>query len=176
MAWIILWFIILLLGSIHRGMSQITSVNISQEFERWMIEHERTYPNNSEKERRFGIFRTRFESIKLFNTQQEGKTSSFKKGINMFSDMTAEEFLSIYASCHNDDPSKYISSFGVDSTYVAEDDYADIPPVSIDWRDEKLVTPVKNQGHCGKRSITLDTIHINFLLYYFDHFFGIIYM
>ncbi|CAL9030313.1 unnamed protein product [Prunus brigantina] len=149
MAWIILWFIILLLGSIHRGMSQITSVNISQEFERWMIEHERTYPNNSEKERRFGIFRTRFESIKLFNTQQEGKTSSFKKGINMFSDMTAEEFLSIYASCHNDDPSKYISSFGVDSTYVAEDDYADIPPVSIDWRDEKLVTPVKNQGHCG---------------------------
>ncbi|BFG31880.1 hypothetical protein CerSpe_181540 [Prunus speciosa] len=63
--------------------------------------------------------------------------------------MTDEEFLSIYASCHDDDPSKYISSFGVDSTYFEEDDYADIPPVSIDWRDEKLVTPVKNQGHCG---------------------------
>lgn len=117
--------------------------NISQEFEQWMAKYERVYSNSSEKERRFAIFETNFENIKLFN--REGG-ENFTLRINSFGDLTDEEFRS-----------RYLGSFNVPNTttnsYLSfryqnmKDE--DLSSATVDWRRDGVVTNVKNQGECG---------------------------
>lgn len=52
-------------------------------------------PNNTESERRFGIFKKIYEAVDNFNSQEEGR-NSLRKGINKFSDMTSREFSAMY--------------------------------------------------------------------------------
>jgi hypothetical protein len=62
---------------------------LSQEFERWMVKFDRHYPNDTEKERRFAIFKNTSEWVENFNKQGN---HSFTVGINQFADMTPDEF------------------------------------------------------------------------------------
>lgn len=62
---------------------------LSQEFERWMVKFDRHYPNDTEKERRFTIFKNTFEWVENFNKQGN---HSYTVGINQFADMTPDEF------------------------------------------------------------------------------------
>ncbi|KAJ8726653.1 hypothetical protein PYW07_001351 [Mythimna separata] len=66
-------------------------------------------------------------------------------GITPFTDMTREEFESkrLGLKSFQDDPKEAC-------TYVNDEDiqYNDAPE-SFDWRDQNVVTPVKDQGNCG---------------------------
>ena len=116
---------------------------ISQEFEQWMEKYERVYSNSSEKERRFAIFETNFENIKLFN--REGG-ENFTLRINSFGDLTDEEFRSRYLGSFNI-PNTTTNSYSSFRYQNMKDE--DLSSATVDWRRDGVVTNVKNQGECG---------------------------
>lgn len=83
------------------------------------------------------IFQTTLEEIVAHN---KDSTKTWKKGINQFSDMTHEEFAAFYTMQAPQDCSATVGTH----KRTNRD-----PPASKDWRDKGMVSPVKNQGHCG---------------------------
>ena len=55
----------------------------------------KTYTNLGQHSHRFKIFKANLDKIKKHNSDQ---TKSYKLGINRFSDMSEDEFLSIYGT------------------------------------------------------------------------------
>lgn len=72
--------------------------------------------------------------------------SSFKMGINQFSDMTFKEFLKINTELANTE--QYIKK-NYNATVVHDVRSDAVNYTSFDWRDHGAVTSVKNQGDCG---------------------------
>lgn len=115
---------------------------IRERYEKWLQENRREYKDKGELEQRFGIYKTNVQFIDQFNSQN----FSFKLIDNQFADMTNEEFKSIYLGLGNTtNNSNKGKSFG----YEEHEDL----PTSVDWRTQGAVTPVKDQGQCGKYSL-----------------------
>jgi len=65
-------------------------------------------------------------------------SKNWKMGVNQFSDITKEEFASLYLD--------QTSTPEIVGDYVKETNGA---APSVDWRNQRIITPVKNQGRCG---------------------------
>ncbi|KAJ3704383.1 hypothetical protein LUZ61_008088 [Rhynchospora tenuis] len=104
-------------------------------FEKWMVDFDPVYANDVEKLLRFEVFKTNLQYIESTNNQSG---LMYKLGLNKFADLTNLEFMTQFASytprCKST-PSKY-------ETFVSA-------PISIDWRSQGAVTPVKDQCSCG---------------------------
>jgi C1A family cysteine protease len=98
------------------------------------------YLHFDEVQKRFNIFRENLRDIILHNSDH---TQNFTMGINQFSDLTAAEFKSIYASGYTP-----LESFGCKSFVYNPSDFADSPSF-FDWREKGVVNPVRDQGQCG---------------------------
>jgi len=112
------------------------------QFAKFMADHEKMYGTRSEELYRFEVFNTNLKKIMEHNEAGH----SYKMGINEFSDLTQEEFesrhLGGYKGFNQHHATNVLSSSGspkVNSNL----------PESVDWRDKGVVSPVKNQGHCG---------------------------
>lgn len=106
-------------------------------FKNFKSEYGKTYASVEEEASRFAIF---VDNLKLIDARN-AKDSTAHHGITKFSDMTVEEFKSIYNNLMYDPdrPRRWD-----EKTYT-------LPPgvtASADWSGV-LTTPVKNQGVCG---------------------------
>jgi C1A family cysteine protease len=104
-------------------------------YERWRSVHTVSL-DLEEKERRFETFKENARYINEFNKR---KDVPYKLGLNQFSDLTLEEFTSMYT--------------GLASAVTSSDEQplvtaGDVPDV-WDWREQGAVTAVKDQGNCG---------------------------
>lgn len=107
-------------------------------FEAWSIQWDKNFDSSpSEKEYRVGVFYTNLKYIEETNAAQD----SYKLGLNGFSAMTVDEFL----SSHTGLLPKEIQNGGDEAIEEVE---AEIPD-SVDWVAKGAVTGVKNQGQCG---------------------------
>jgi cathepsin L len=112
------------------------------DFESYVKEHGKRYNSAEEYKMRRIIFEQKLEEIKKHN---QDPTQSYKKGVNQFTDRTNEEFRRYLgydmgmasASKAKKSESKF--------TYTAT---APLPQ-AVDWRQNHIVTPVKDQGECG---------------------------
>jgi len=113
-------------------------LQLSTEFEAWMKVHEKTYGTYEEF-----VHRRSFFALNKFRIEEHNaKNLSYKLGLNQFSDMGFEEFSEKYlmeeqhcSAAHSDGKLK--------------DDNLIYLPAAVDWRKKGIVSPVKNQGHCG---------------------------
>lgn len=129
---------ILFLATWGSASRQLPKPSMMERHERWMLEYGRTYKGEEEKAARFAIFKENVEFIEEFNA---GGTRPYKVGINAFADQTNEEFtaarngLRVPEVCEAT-PFRYGNATALPST--------------MDWRKKGAVTPVKDQGQCGK--------------------------
>lgn len=107
-------------------------------FNNWMKRHKRRYESRNERNMRFGIYESNVQLIQFINSQN----LTYKLTDNQFSDMTNEEFQSIYLGYKSQRHShkQYRNTFN-----------HSVLPSSVDWRKKGAVTSVKKQGHCGKK-------------------------
>jgi len=128
---------------------QVTSRTLQDDsmYERhqqWMGHYGKVYKDSQEREKRFKIFTENVNYIEVFNKRDSNKL--YTLGINQFADLTNDEF----TSSRNKFKGHMCSSITRTSTFKYEN--ASAIPSSVDWRNKGAVTPVKNQGQCGKCS------------------------
>lgn len=111
-------------------------------FESWMAKHGKSYENLEEKLHRFEVFKENLKHIDETNK----KITNYWLGLNEFADLTHEEFKKKYLGLRKVDLSQRSRSSEDEFTYR---DVVDLPK-SVDWRKKGAVTPVKNQGSCGR--------------------------
>ncbi|CAM8985871.1 unnamed protein product [Rhodiola kirilowii] len=112
-----------------------------QRHEEWMAQHGREYSDTVEKEKRFKIFKANVEHIELFNS---AAGRSYRLSINEFADLTNEEFRNARNGYRG-----FSSGYKSPNSMSFKYENATAVPLSMDWRQQGAVTPVKNQGTCG---------------------------
>jgi KDEL-tailed cysteine endopeptidase len=109
--------------------------------EAWMAQYGRVYKDAAEKEHRFEVFNDNVRFIESFNTENR----KFSLGINQFADLTNDEFRATKTN-KGFIPNKVKASTG----FRYKNINLDVLPATMDWRTKGAVTPIKNQGQCGK--------------------------
>lgn len=106
----------------------------------WMVQYERTYKNESEKAKRFQIFKENMEYVDSINGAAGDR--SYKLGLNEFTDLTNDEFLAFYTGF------KMSTQSPQHSTLFSYQNVTDASE-KMDWREQGAVTQVKHQQQCG---------------------------
>ncbi|KAL0116597.1 hypothetical protein PUN28_009912 [Cardiocondyla obscurior] len=109
-------------------------------FNSFVETYNRTYPTQEERNLRLKIFR---ENLGIIDLLQRNEQATGRYGVNMFADLSPEEFRTRYLGLRPD-----LQSENEIPLRKAEIPNVDLPP-SFDWRKKGVVTPVKNQGSCG---------------------------
>nr|DAD25481.1 TPA_asm: hypothetical protein HUJ06_026945 [Nelumbo nucifera] len=109
-----------------------------ERFEQWMARHGVVYQDNVEKEK------NRIDSFNLAGDRP------YKQSINVFADRTDEELKHYRNGYINFAQQRPSSKFPHGRSFSYEN-VTDVPP-SLDWREKGAVTPIKDQGRCGKKA------------------------
>jgi len=89
------------------------------------------------------IYNKNLKLIKAHNRKHDVGLVSFRMGVNEYTDLTHEQFLK--AIGHGGCTFKRTRPLNLAAATDLPTDIAD----TVDWRDKKVVTPVKNQQDCG---------------------------
>ncbi|KAI3883842.1 hypothetical protein MKW92_052532 [Papaver armeniacum] len=100
--------------------------------------------NLDEKHRRFNVFKENVKYIHNFNK----KDAPYKLKLNKFADMTNHEFKKSYAGSKVSHHRMFRGERKPTENFMYES--VTNLPASVDWRSKGVVTPVKDQGQCGK--------------------------
>ena len=106
-----------------------------------MTRYGKVYKDPQEREKRFRIFKENVNYIEAFNNAANKR---YKLAINQFADLTNEEFI----APRNRFKGHMCSSIIRTTTFKYENVTA--VPSTVDWRQKGAVTPIKDQGQCGK--------------------------
>jgi len=130
---------LLLLGLVAQAVPPAR--NYVDEFRAFMDKFQKAYDSDAEFTARFEAF---VENIRFIEQENAKETNTYTLGLNEFADMSFGDFQLDYLGYA---PPKnmfvglpYLGPHKVSNTTL---------PSSVDWRDKKAVTPVKNQGQCG---------------------------
>ncbi|XP_048369297.1 cathepsin F [Sphaerodactylus townsendi] len=118
---------------LQNASSQLVSL-----FKDFLTTYKKSYENQRETERRFKIFA---ENLKKAQVIQELDQGTAEYGVTKFSDLTEEEFHTVYLNPLLAKLPRRPMKLAAIPT--------DAAPGSWDWRDHGAVTDVKNQGDCG---------------------------
>lgn len=142
----LLLFLIFFCSHISSFLATTTEHDESQTrliFEGWLNTHSKSYNSSSEKEERYKIFK---ENLRFINEHNAGN-HSFRVGLNVFADLTNEEYRRTYLGFQLPD-AEVMKRLKESNRYRFNG--TEMLPRSIDWRDKNAVVPVKNQGNCSK--------------------------
>lgn len=121
--------------------------SLIEKHEQWIAKYAKVYKDNEEKERRLMIFKDNLEFIESFNTVGN---KPYKLSMNRFGDQTNEEF-KVYRNGYrrSSKPNSVLMSSTKDTSAFKYENVTTVPS-SMDWRKKGAVTPIKDQGQCGK--------------------------
>jgi len=111
-----------------------------QRWEDYKLEFDKHYATPEEEEKRYTIWKQAVAEIDLHNAQYE---KTFEQEVNQFADMTDDEFEATYLTGYTPRP-----AYELDESTPVEPSNEPVPN-TVDWRQQGLVTEVKNQASCG---------------------------
>ncbi|GAB9464506.1 Papain-like cysteine protease c1 [Globisporangium polare] len=115
-------------------------------FVEYAIEYEKEYRslenNHALVQRRFEAFSDNLDRIKAHNDMYARGEYSFELGVNHLADLTNDEYKQMLGYKRSKKARKAISTFTAPANKESV-------PITWDWREHDVVTPVKNQGQCG---------------------------
>merc|ERR1712218_7304 len=108
--------------------------------EDFKLKFNRKYTDSNHETERRAVFEYNLDEIEKHNDLYYKGLSTYKQGINQFTDMTWEEFSNtvLMRTVTTDDSEPIIKMRNSVSS----------APDSKDWRS--IMVPVKDQGHCGR--------------------------
>jgi len=113
---------------------------VMAEFAMWKNENSKVYSTQEEHDLRLKIF----TDNKAIVEEHNAGNFSWTIGMNKFADLTPEEFQGRMGFLGE------IATAGTDKTIAPERHVVSgDAPASVDWRDHKMVNPIKNQEQCG---------------------------
>jgi len=110
-------------------------------FTSWMQEHQKSYAA-AEFQTRYGIFKSNMDYVHQWNND----TKQSKLALNYLADLSNAEYQRIYLGTKIDGTARLAAAALLPAH---EKPVADTYNSTVDWRTQKLVTPIKNQGQCG---------------------------
>ena len=110
--------------------------------EEWMARYGRVYKDINENQQRYKIFE---QNVALIDASNRDANKAYKLCINQFADLTNEEF----KASRNRFKGHICSTKTISFKY----ENATAVPSTMDWRKKGAVTPIKDQGQCGKYQI-----------------------
>jgi len=113
-------------------------------FEHYKIEFNKTYKTEAEHKMRELIYQ---ESLKKVNEINSNKSYTWKAAINHLSDRIPSELNALMG--RNRDLSFFTSKNTTPNTLTNSTPFLKQLPSHVDWREQGVTTPVKNQGSCG---------------------------
>jgi KDEL-tailed cysteine endopeptidase len=142
-----LTLMIVMLAILGTWTSETTSLTLQEasmveRYEQWMAQYDRKYTDDVEKESRFKIFKENAEFVEKVNN--EGNRT-YKLSLNAFADLTNEEFIASRTGYKITNQSRSTNSNPSSFRYESLTDI----PMTVDWREQEAVTPIKDQGQCG---------------------------
>jgi len=115
-------------------------LELDEHFTAWKTAHSREYATQEEHDSR----RVIFAQNKAIVDEHNAGNHSYRMGLNLHADLTLEEFKSRHGFLG------HLSTIGTEhSAATARHNVTGGAPTSVDWRDENLVNPIKNQAQCG---------------------------
>ncbi|XP_018592644.2 cathepsin F [Scleropages formosus] len=115
------------------------SVDLLSAFKEFVTKYNRSYSGQEEADRRFRIFRKNAQTARTLQSLDQG---SAEYGVTKFSDLTEEEFRSLYLN-------PLLSQRNLQRPMKAASPARAPAPPTWDWREHGAVGPVKDQGMCG---------------------------
>ena len=116
-------------------LAHVSGMDIKSVFEDWKVKYGKKYETDLEHRYRLSVFAENLVNIQERNAQ--GRT--IKLGLNMFADLTNDEFVSRNTNSY------VLGNMEAQSNIVNVNSL----PSEIDWSQKGAVTPIKNQGQCG---------------------------
>jgi cathepsin L len=107
-----------------------------KEFDLFKLKYSKSYATAQEHDARLKVFSDNLDFVNNWDVAAKG----FEVEINMFADLTIQEFVSVYTGMNI---TKYYKP--VQETFEQSRVQGDI----VNWKDKGAVTGVKNQGQCG---------------------------
>ena len=123
----------------HAKARNLHEASMYERHEDWMAQYGRVYKDAGEKSKRYKIFKDNVARIESFN---KAMNKSYKLSINEFADLTNEEF----RASRNRFKAHICSTEATSFKY----EHVAAVPSTVDWRKKGAVTPIKDQGQCGK--------------------------
>jgi len=124
--------------------SSALSLDTRSEFESFKKAHGKVYANLQEEAIRFKHFQDNLAKIEKHNSEGH----SWRMGVTKFADMSKEEFVSHYASGRLNTLSLVNNNASTKSLPRRDIRIEDLP-AEVDWREQGVITSVRDQGRCG---------------------------
>ncbi|GLD53250.1 cathepsin L1-like protein [Lates japonicus] len=124
----------------------LDEADLDTQWEQWKTTYGKEYDDNEEEYRK-NIWKKNMRMIEVHNQEAEQGKHSYKLGMNQLGDLTLREMTAAYGQEAKRGRSKlHMNNYKnpVYNTYCSL-----LLPRSVDYRERGMVTPVKNQGHCG---------------------------
>lgn len=119
----------------HRQHKSAVPADVASLFNTWSQQQNKAYSSPQEMTYRMKVFHSNVLKIKAHNDE------SYSVGLNLFADLTEEEFVAKYTGLEISNKKYETSSKKTVSLGQA--------PSEVDWRSKGVVNGVKNQGSCG---------------------------
>jgi cathepsin H len=127
--------------------------NQRDQYYKWLRQQQRhrqwSYRSSNDLEERFAIWKENYHHVHEHNEAYENGFTLYKKSMNgPFADWTDEEFATMYLM----EPQHCSATTHASSGRLRpwdDDDFNSKFKPSIDWRTKGILTPIKDQGHCG---------------------------